>query len=53
MAEDILSEDELGALLDQIEEEGSSGVREQQIHDYDFTRPDKLNPEQIRASKDV
>ena len=49
MSDDILSDDELGALLDQIEEEGDSMQRERQIHDYDFARPDKLNPEQIRA----
>lgn len=48
MADDILSEDELGALLDSIEEDVSDedGRR---IVDYNFARPDKLNPEQIRA----
>lgn len=49
MADDILSEDELSALLDEIGEDGSGGARERVIIDYDFARPDKLNSDQIRS----
>lgn len=47
--DDILSEDELNSLLDSIEDESPAGKRPKRIVDYDFARPDKLNPEQIRS----
>lgn len=49
MADDILSEDELGALLDTIESDVVTASEGKRIVDYNFARPDKLNPEQIRA----
>lgn len=49
MADDLLSEDELGALLDSIDDDAVHANAERRIVDYDFARPDKLNPEQIRA----
>lgn len=49
MADEILSEDELSALLDAVEGDPSSAVEPQRISDYDFARPDKLNPDQIRS----
>ncbi|MDA3959398.1 MAG: FliM/FliN family flagellar motor switch protein [Planctomycetota bacterium] len=49
MADDLLSEDELSALLDAIGEDGGGGPRERIIIDYDFARPDKLNSDQIRS----
>ena len=50
MAEDILSADELEALLASVEEEGGgSRFREKQISEYDFVRPNKLSGDQVRA----
>ena len=47
--DDILSEDEIGALLDSLDEGVAEVQGPQRILDYDFARPDKLNPDQIRA----
>jgi flagellar motor switch protein FliM len=47
--DDVLSEEELSALLDAVEEDPSSAMEPQRIVDYDFARPDKLNPDQIRS----
>ncbi|MFW5750996.1 MAG: flagellar motor switch protein FliM [Planctomycetota bacterium] len=47
--DDILSEDELNALLDAVEHDPSSAMEPQRVVDYDFARPDKLNPDQIRS----
>ena len=46
--EDILSEDEIGALLDSLDDGGMTEAP-RRILEYDFARPDKLNPDQIRA----
>ncbi len=47
--EDILSEEELSALLDAVEQDPSAAMQPQRVVDYDFARPDKLNPDQIRS----
>ena len=49
MLDDILSEDEIGALLDSLDDDSSDYAQPQRIIDYDFARPDKLNPDQIRS----
>lgn len=49
MSDEILSEDELAALLESIGDDPDGGAREKVIVDYDFARPDKLNSEQIRS----
>lgn len=50
MAEDILSSEELEALLSSVEEESSGNrTREKRVSDYDFIRPNKLSGDQIRS----
>lgn len=50
MAEDILSPEELEALLASVEEESSGKrTREKRVTDYDFIRPNKLSGDQIRS----
>jgi flagellar motor switch protein FliM len=50
MPDDILSADELDALLATVEEENSGArQREKRITDYDFIRPNKLSGDQIRS----
>ena len=50
MAEDILSADELEALLASVDDEGNGlRTREKQISEYDFVRPNKLSGDQVRA----
>lgn len=47
MADEILSQDELGALLDSVGP-ANGAAREQRIVEVDFARPDKLGAEQVR-----
>ena len=50
MADDILSPEELEALLASVEEEGKGKrFREKRISEYDFVRPNKLSGDQVRA----
>lgn len=50
MAEDILTADELDALLASVDEEGAGAqFREKQVSEYDFVRPNKLSGDQVRA----
>ncbi len=49
MADEILSADELNALLATVEETGDSRKREKRILEYDFIRPNKLSGEQLRS----
>ena len=50
MAEDILSPEELEALLASVEEEGQGKrFREKRISEYDFVRPNKLSGDQVRS----
>jgi flagellar motor switch protein FliM len=50
MPDEILSSEELDALLATVEEAGSGKrKREKRISEYDFVRPNKLSGEQLRA----
>ena len=50
MADEILSSEELDALLSSVEESGSGrGKREKRVLEYDFVRPNKLSGEQLRS----
>jgi len=49
MADEVLSSEELEALLANVEESGNAGKREKRVHEYDFVRPNKLSGEQLRA----
>lgn len=50
MADEILSAEELEALLSQVDEPGKSKRdRPKRILEYDFVRPNKLSGEQLRA----
>lgn len=50
MADDILTSDELEALLASVDEEGAGAkFRKKQISEYDFVRPNKLSGDQVRA----
>ncbi len=51
MSDNILSNDELAALLESVEEEEAAPKRshEKRISDYDFVRPDKLSGDQLRS----
>jgi flagellar motor switch protein FliM len=50
MADDILSAEELEALLATVEDESSGKrTRQKRIVDYDFVRPNKLSGEQVRS----
>lgn len=49
MADDILSADELDALLEAVEDENSGRrTRQKVVSEYDFIRPNKLSGDQIR-----
>lgn len=50
MGDEILSSEELDALLTSVEEEGAGKrAREKRIVEYDFVRPNKLSGEQLRS----
>lgn len=50
MADEILSAEELDALLSSVEETGGGGrKREKRVLEYDFVRPNKLSGEQLRS----
>jgi flagellar motor switch protein FliM len=50
MADDILSADELEALLATVEDEGQGKrYREKRVQEYDFVRPNKLSGDQVRS----
>ena len=50
MADEILSAEELDALLSNVEETGQDGrKREKRVLEYDFVRPNKLSGEQLRS----
>ena len=50
MPDEILSAEELDALLATVEEAGSGKrKREKRIAEYDFVRPNKLSGEQLRS----
>jgi flagellar motor switch protein FliM len=50
MGDEILSPEELDALLTSVEEEGAGKrTREKRIVEYDFVRPNKLSGEQLRS----
>jgi flagellar motor switch protein FliM len=50
MADEILSSDELDALLSSVEEAGAGKrKREKRVVEYDFVRPNKLSGEQLRS----
>ncbi len=49
MPEDILSPEELEALLATVEEDGGRRRRERIINEYDFVRPNKLSGDQVRS----
>ncbi len=55
MADEILSAEELDALLSTVEETGGGqgrsgrGKRDQRVLEYDFVRPNKLSAEQLRS----
>lgn len=54
MGDDILSADELDALLATVDDGGAgSGKREKRIIDYDFVRPNKLSGDQLHALQRV
>jgi flagellar motor switch protein FliM len=50
MADEILSSEELDALLSSVDESASgNGRREKRVLEYDFVRPNKLSGEQLRS----
>ena len=50
MGDEILSSEELDALLASVEEVGAGKrKREKRIIEYDFVRPNKLSGEQLRS----
>ena len=50
MADEILSAEELDALLSTVDESASGkGRREKRVLEYDFVRPNKLSGEQLRS----
>ena len=50
MGEEILSAEELDALLSSVDDSGQGGrKREKRVLEYDFVRPNKLSGEQLRS----
>ena len=57
---DILSQEEIDALLEVVDDEEASGSigeggkeEQRQVIIYDFKRPNRINKKQLRAIKDI